>query len=678
MADVKLEIDVNANTGAANAGLSSLAESMARVTELLGSLSASISGTGVAMNRLGDHAREAGSGEKGAADGADRAKGALDRLNAATGRNSSSMRNFTARIREASRAMSTQLAQSAANLGRSLGSSALNFTKLGVGTAAAALGIGASMGAATAAVVRLGAAQEQTRQRFEVLLGSAAKGNKLFGQLKEFANVTPFSTNEVVKAGQTLLSFGVAAGDVQDTLLKVGNAAAATGVNVAEMAAIYGKAMVKGKVEAETLNQFSERGVPIIKALAKQMGVAEKEIYKLSSKGKIGANDLRKAFFSLSEAGGAYSGMMDKLGKSVGGMWSTLQGKISDVAATLGEQFMPVIQKCLAKVIEYVDKVSEAVSSGDFMEGIAQSIAKIMPVVAEGAKFIVDIVLGTYSVFKAVFNTVAGIVAATVGTIISIISQLTQFLSLLGGNILAWAAMIVDKIASVIGRFLGEIVRSIQDTIKTVLSGAVAAYNKVASLLHWDQVELEMGDWGSKVEESLGGAGKAMARSMLDGAQKALDIAGKAEGAYAYGSTLMDEGEGMVRKGAGTLTGMIDKSDAAGKWIDRIAGKITGWASGFSKNVKANAKKQAEDADKATLDKAAPEKADKDIVGDRGITRKVDSLAKVGLYNFSRSAEDNLDLRRNNLLEAIRNGIDRMASQGQGGQVRAMPALGSV
>ncbi len=95
--------------------------------------------------------------------------------------------------------------------------------------------------------------------------------------------------------------------------------------------------------------------------------------------------------------------------------------------------------------------------------------------------------------------------------------------------------------------------------------------------------------------------------------------------------------------------------------------------------MKAKVKKQKDDADKATLKKAAPEQAAmKDIVGDRGITRQVDSRAKIGLYNFSRSAADNLDLRRNNLLEAIRNGIDRMASQGQGGQVRAMPALGSV
>ena len=537
----------------------------------------------------------------------------------------------------------------------------------------------AALGAATFACVKFGAAQEQTRLKFQVLLGDVAKGNKLFSQLVKFANVTPFSTDDVVKAGQTLLSFGVAAGDVQDTLKAVGNAAAATGVNVADMAAIYGKAMVKGKVEAETLNQMSERGVPIIKALAKQMGVAEKEVYKLTSKGKIGADDLRKAFFSLSEKGGAYNGMMEKQARTVGGLWSTLLGKVQNVAATLGEQLMPVMQKCLDKAIELADALGRMVASGDFAKGLADGIAAAAPMVASVLKWVVRSFLGIKGVIHSIIGTVFGLVNMAVGGVIGLLTACFKLGVDLGAAIFGGGQWVLGKLLKLVDGFIGTVMGWVRSLVQGIIDGVLWAYNKVASVLHMDHVEIELGDWGGKAKEGT----RLMGDSFLEASQDTFNARNKiydmVRPVDAFAAELgVGQGLMKIKDGMAATYEGGKAADAFDKMVDGVAGKITGWARGFGNDVKANAKKQAEEAGKATLDKAKPEAKVKDIVGDRGITRKVDSLAKIGLFNFGKSAEQNLDLRRNNLLEAIRNGIDRLAAGGRGGQAAAMPALGSV
>ena len=699
MADVKLRIDVGAETAAANAALAEVGAAAERVSEAVGDLhvdadvseanaalaevgaaaervSESLGGTEGAAEGAEDALAEVGDSAEAAAGGANAANAALTRLNSATSRMSGAMRGFTERIREASSAMRERLAKSAASLASSLGSAGFTAAKVGLGAVTAAFG------AATAACVKLGAGQEQTRLKFGVLLGDAAKGNKLFGQLKEFANATPFSTNEVVKAGQSLLSFGVAAGDVQDTLEKVGNAAAATGVNVAEMAAIYGKAMVKGKVEAETLNQMSERGVPIIKALAKQMGVAEKEVYKMTSQGKIGANDLRKAFFSLSEAGGAYSGMMEKQSRTVGGLWSTLVGKIQAAAATLGEQLMPSIQRCLDAAIGLADALALKVETGDALKGVADAIVGITPAVAEAMKGTVSFILAIKAGFGAVYGTIAGLLQFAVGGIMGLLSACFKLGVDLGAGLIGGTQWLLGKIFSLVTGLVGKVAGLVRGLFQGILDSALWVYNKVGSLLHLDPVELELGDWEEKVKQ---GPGAILGEAFQEAAEDTFSARNKIfDQVRPYDAFAAELGVGGLVKMKDSIMGVpsaMDASDAFDKSIDRIAGNITAWAKGLGNDVKATAKKQAEDAAQATLEKAALEQAApaiRDIVADRGLARQVDSLATIGLYNFSRSAEDNLDLRRNNLLEAIRNGIDRMASQGQGGQVRAMPALGSV
>jgi tape measure domain-containing protein len=214
-------------------------------------------------------------------------------------------------------------------------------------------GIGAGLSvagitAAFAAVSSAGAAMEQTLVSYKTLLGgSEAATRALVNELNSLANVTPYTNDQILKAGKQLLAFGANADEIADRLRIIGDIAAGTGKDFNELALIYGKAMTAGVVQAEELNQLSEAGVPIIKQLAQQFKVAESEVKKLGSEGKIRFTDLHQAFADMTSQGGLFFNMMQEQSATFNGVLSTIQGTfgslLSDIGMTLNNLLKPAL-----------------------------------------------------------------------------------------------------------------------------------------------------------------------------------------------------------------------------------------------------------------------------------------------------------------------------------------------
>lgn len=245
----------------------------------------------------------------------------------------------------------------------------LSFGKLAVGGGLLALAGGAA--AAAVGIVKMGVGMEQTRVAFRTMIGDVAKADAVLEGLQEFSNKTPFKNSEVIGAGKTLLSFGVAAEEVQSALRMIGDAAAGTGKPLNEMAAIFGKAFAKGKADSETLNQLSEAGVPIVKVLGKMYGKTGEEIYKMASQGKITSQVLTDAFKTMTGEGGVFQDMMARQADTVGGKWSTVVGKLELTAAKIGELLIPAFGWLMDAVLGAVDAVAEFAQSGDAITWLA-------------------------------------------------------------------------------------------------------------------------------------------------------------------------------------------------------------------------------------------------------------------------------------------------------------------
>lgn len=204
-------------------------------------------------------------------------------------------------------------------------------------------------------IVGLGVDMEKTRVAFSTFLGDSDKANILIDQLNTFANVTPFNNAEIIKSGRLLLSAGIGANDIVKNLKMIGDVSAGANVPITELSAIFQKATNKGKLQAEELNQFAERGIPILDVLSKMYGKSKAEIMKMGSQGKITSDVMNKAFQKMTSDGGIFFNLMEKQSKTTGGKISTLVGKLQTLGIKIGEMLLPAISGLTDFAIAIVD-----------------------------------------------------------------------------------------------------------------------------------------------------------------------------------------------------------------------------------------------------------------------------------------------------------------------------------
>lgn len=197
------------------------------------------------------------------------------------------------------------------------------------------------------AAVKFAGELEQTQIALEVLLKDAEKATQIKDEWTQLASSTPFSTSDIDSAGKKLLAFNIESEKVTDTLRRIGDISAATGSSISEIADIYGKAAVQGRLFAEDINQFQGRGIPVVQALAKVLNVAETEIRGMVTEGKIGFPELEKAFQFMTNEGGQFSGMMEKLSESTLGKFSTTMDNAKLALASFGEVMQPTANALL-------------------------------------------------------------------------------------------------------------------------------------------------------------------------------------------------------------------------------------------------------------------------------------------------------------------------------------------
>jgi tape measure domain-containing protein len=131
------------------------------------------------------------------------------------------------------------------------------------------------------------------------MLGSAEQAKSMMAQITQFAAETNFETPELADASKSLVAFGVAQQQVIPTMRMLGDISAGLNQPIGELAQLFGKAKVQGRLFAEDINQFQGRGIPLVQQLAKNFGVAEGEIRGMVAEGKVGFPQLVAALAEM-------------------------------------------------------------------------------------------------------------------------------------------------------------------------------------------------------------------------------------------------------------------------------------------------------------------------------------------------------------------------------------------
>lgn len=182
---------------------------------------------------------------------------------------------------------------------------------------------------------------EQAEVAFKTLVGDAAEAEAAIKKLSDFAKSTPFELPALQQASQTLLAAGFSTGELIPTLKKLGDVAAGVNAPLEQLVQPFKQMKGTGKAALEDIMQLADAGVPIFKELEKNTGKTFADLKAMSEQGiQLDFADVDKALNTMTQAGGAFFGMMDKQSKTVGGQMANMK---DNFVATMREAIEPMM-----------------------------------------------------------------------------------------------------------------------------------------------------------------------------------------------------------------------------------------------------------------------------------------------------------------------------------------------
>lgn len=279
---------------------------------------------------------------------------AVDRVTAPVSRMQNRIGKMTRSVERGLRNANRSLNKFIGGLGRA-GKTVLKFGAAGIGVLTASVGL----------LVREFSKVENAEAAFTPLLGGAERAKQAVQALNDTAASTPFQFETLASAANQLLP--VMNGNIENTIKTLRMLGDTAGGNAQKLDSItrgFTKAMLKGKVDMESLNMIAEAGVPIFGDLAEVMGTEVNEsFFKMISAGKVTTTQLTKAFEKMTNKGGMFFGGMEIASKTTSGLFSTLKDNISLTAAELGGVLAPTVKELIKGATEAAKRVREWVKN---------------------------------------------------------------------------------------------------------------------------------------------------------------------------------------------------------------------------------------------------------------------------------------------------------------------------
>ena len=222
---------------------------------------------------------------------------------------------------------------------------------------------------------------------FSTLLRSTEKANQLVSQLKDYGNVTPYDTEGLSKAAQTMLSFGISYEKLMPTLKQLGDVAMGSQDKLSRLTLAFSQMSAAGRVTKEDLNQMVDAGFNPLQVISQQTGESIGTLFDKVSKGQVSVQQIANAFADATKEGGQFHNMALNMSDTVEGKMSTMQDAIDGAYQSIGKFIEPVVKsgidlltngvEALTKEIDDFGKVSK--SSGNELNEWLKIVKSAIP-----------------------------------------------------------------------------------------------------------------------------------------------------------------------------------------------------------------------------------------------------------------------------------------------------------
>ena len=212
---------------------------------------------------------------------------------------------------------------------------------------------------------------------------------------------TAFGLGDAANAAANALNAGVAPGEQLDRTLKaVVGSAAASGASMVDLQSVFNKAATAGSANNEVLGMLQERGIPIIKQLAEDLGVSQVEVTELARKGGVSFDQLIDSASAASgtiaeEMGTTLSGRLANAWAAIGRVGAGLLGGKDGKGGLFGQ-----LSPMLADITGQINKLKPVA------EQVGERVGRAFTKILKGARGLFDLfVNGNFSkAFREAFN----------------------------------------------------------------------------------------------------------------------------------------------------------------------------------------------------------------------------------------------------------------------------------
>jgi tape measure domain-containing protein len=161
--------------------------------------------------------------------------------------------------------------------------------------------------------IKFTAEMEMQQKAFDILLGSAVEGARVYGEVVRYAAETPYQLENLTQATKELLAFGSSSATVMDELRRLGDIAQNDAEKLESVVQAFGKVQARGVAHMRELNRFIMAGVPIIGELGTVMNKSMDELFSAVQKGNVSFNAVKQAVENLTNVGGKFYNMSKEM-----------------------------------------------------------------------------------------------------------------------------------------------------------------------------------------------------------------------------------------------------------------------------------------------------------------------------------------------------------------------------
>ena len=272
------------------------------------------------------------------------------------------------------------------------------------------VGVTVPLTAIATAGVKYNAELESYTANLTTLLGGNQKqAEELLNTLKETAKTTPYETSQLVKATQTMMSFGISADNAKKYLNQIGDISMGNSEKLAGLTLAFSQVQSAGRLTGQDLLQMINQGFNPLNIISKETGESMASLKERMAEGGVSAEEVAHAFEIATSKGGLFYKGMEKGAQTTEGKISTLKDSFKEATGTLTEALLPTLLslvQTLTKVADWFNNLSdEGKKTILIIGGIVASIGPLIKVGLEIAKIV--------SAFKTLATIIKGLQVAT-------------------------------------------------------------------------------------------------------------------------------------------------------------------------------------------------------------------------------------------------------------------------